>query len=170
MPADPTPLIVSRFDVAMEPAMEDQVLTIGCIAEDGRPVALLLDEETRGKVARWLAPPAEPVRGPLYVESTPLMVTLDVTPLVENNVHDLLELIASDEFFDEFMTATNADPDEHDDGLPDRLLFEELKTRLVEQVATKVALTGVQAVQSGEQIRRLGMERAVPAQREAGAA
>ncbi|MET9517003.1 hypothetical protein [Streptomyces sp. NPDC002994] len=54
---DHDPLIVSRFDVAMEPAPEEEpILTIGCIAEDGRPVALLLDPETRAKVARWLAP------------------------------------------------------------------------------------------------------------------
>ncbi|WP_439947257.1 hypothetical protein [Streptomyces sp. BBFR109] len=50
------PLVVSRFDVAMEPAPEEeQVLTVGAIADDGRPVALQLDEETRRKVARWLA-------------------------------------------------------------------------------------------------------------------
>lgn len=49
------PLVVSRFDVAMEPAPdEDPVLTIGAVAEDGRPVALLLDPEDRAKVARWL--------------------------------------------------------------------------------------------------------------------
>lgn len=55
-----TPLIVSRFDTAMEPAPEeDPVLTIGAIAEGGRPVALFLDEETRTKVAGWLAPPVE---------------------------------------------------------------------------------------------------------------
>lgn len=53
----PIPLIVSRFDIAMEPAPEeDPVLTIGCIAEDGTPVALLLDEEARAKVGRWLLP------------------------------------------------------------------------------------------------------------------
>jgi hypothetical protein len=52
-----TPLVVSRFDVAMEPAPEEEpVLTVGAIAEDGRPVALLFDEETRRKVAGWLAP------------------------------------------------------------------------------------------------------------------
>ncbi|MHC3427242.1 hypothetical protein [Streptomyces sp. DT18] len=51
------PLVVDRFDVAIEPAPEEEpVLTIGCIAEDGRPVALLLDPETRRKVAGWLAP------------------------------------------------------------------------------------------------------------------
>ncbi|MEV8396335.1 hypothetical protein [Streptomyces niveus] len=108
----------------------------------------------------------EPVRGPLYVEATPLMVTLDVTSLVENNVHDLLDMLSEDDLFDEFLAATNADPDEHRDGaLPDRLLFEELKTRLVDRLATKVALTGMQAVQAGEEMRRLGMERAVPAAR-----
>jgi len=54
---DPTPLIVSRFDVAMESAPEEEpVLTIGAIAEDGRPVALRFDVEDRRKVAAWLAP------------------------------------------------------------------------------------------------------------------
>ncbi|QCX81115.1 hypothetical protein C9F11_37660 [Streptomyces sp. YIM 121038] len=54
-PDTPEPLLVSRFDVAIEPAPEEEpVLTIGAIAEDGRPVALLLDVETRAKVARWL--------------------------------------------------------------------------------------------------------------------
>jgi hypothetical protein len=51
------PLIVSRYDTAIEPAPEEEpVLTVGAIAEDGRPVALLFDEETRAKVAGWLAP------------------------------------------------------------------------------------------------------------------
>ncbi|MEV6102672.1 hypothetical protein [Nocardia sp. NPDC051981] len=50
------PLIVRRFDIAMEPAPEEeQVLTIGCIAADGRPVALLLNLDDRPKVAGWLA-------------------------------------------------------------------------------------------------------------------
>lgn len=51
------PLVVSRYDVAMEPAPgEEPVFTVGAIAEDGRPVALLFDPETRRKVAGWLAP------------------------------------------------------------------------------------------------------------------
>lgn len=55
-----TPLVVSRFDTATEPAIEEKpILTVGCIAEDGRPVALLLDVEDRRKVARWLAPELE---------------------------------------------------------------------------------------------------------------
>jgi hypothetical protein len=50
-----TPLIVDRFDVVMEPAPgEDPVLTIGAVAEDGRPVALVLDAESRARVAAWL--------------------------------------------------------------------------------------------------------------------
>ncbi|MFJ2882395.1 hypothetical protein [Streptomyces sp. NPDC087272] len=52
-----TPLTVSRYDVPMEPAIEeDPVLTIGAIADDGRPVALLLDPENRVKVGRWITP------------------------------------------------------------------------------------------------------------------
>ncbi|KUF18414.1 hypothetical protein [Streptomyces silvensis] len=53
------PLVVSRFDTAIEPAPEEEpVLTIGAIAEEGRPVALLLDVESRAKVAAWLSIPA----------------------------------------------------------------------------------------------------------------
>ena len=51
------PLIVSRYDVAMEPAPEDEPnLIIGAVADDGQPVALFLDPEARDKVAKWLAP------------------------------------------------------------------------------------------------------------------
>ncbi|MFE7547024.1 hypothetical protein [Streptomyces gardneri] len=51
------PLIVSRYDVAMEPAPEDEPnLIIGAVADDGQPVALFLDPEARAKVAGWLAP------------------------------------------------------------------------------------------------------------------
>jgi hypothetical protein len=53
------PLIVSRYDTAMEPAPEEEpVFTVGAVAEDGQPVALLFDQETRTKVAGWLAPDA----------------------------------------------------------------------------------------------------------------
>lgn len=55
-----TPLVVSRFDVAMEPAPEEEPgLTVGAVAENGRPVALVFDPETRAKVAAWLAPASE---------------------------------------------------------------------------------------------------------------
>lgn len=54
------PLVVSRFDVAMEHAPEEPPgLTVGAIAEDGRPVALVFDEEARVKVAGWLTPVVE---------------------------------------------------------------------------------------------------------------
>jgi hypothetical protein len=53
------PLIVSRFDMAIEPAIEEEsILTIGAIAEDGTPVALMLDPENRAKVGGWLVPDA----------------------------------------------------------------------------------------------------------------
>ncbi|MGW9249710.1 hypothetical protein [Streptomyces badius] len=57
------PLIVSRFDTSIEPAPEeDPVLIVGAVADNGRPVALLLDLENRSKVARWLAPQLEEAR------------------------------------------------------------------------------------------------------------
>ncbi|MFF3848022.1 hypothetical protein [Streptomyces sp. NPDC002328] len=53
----PDPLPVSRYDTAIEPAPEEEpILLVGAIAEDGRPVALFFDPETRRKVAGWLAP------------------------------------------------------------------------------------------------------------------
>ncbi|MFJ8153927.1 hypothetical protein [Streptomyces sp. NPDC094468] len=53
------PMIVSRFDVAMEAAPEEEpVFTVGAVADDGRPVALLFDPEARRRVAGWLAPDA----------------------------------------------------------------------------------------------------------------
>lgn len=55
-----TPLVVSRFDTAMEAALEEEPgLTIGAIAENGRPVALVFDDEARIKVAGWLTPVVE---------------------------------------------------------------------------------------------------------------
>lgn len=55
--SDADPLIVDRFDTAMEPAPEDPpVLIIGATAADGTPVALFFDAEARAKVAAWLAP------------------------------------------------------------------------------------------------------------------
>ncbi|AZM54137.1 hypothetical protein DMA15_17465 [Streptomyces sp. WAC 01529] len=57
------PLIVDRFDVAMEPAPEDPpVLIVGATASDGMPVALFFDVEDRAKVASWLAPKSDSSR------------------------------------------------------------------------------------------------------------
>ncbi|MER7813710.1 hypothetical protein ABZ714_34320 [Streptomyces sp. NPDC006798] len=54
------PLVVRRFDTAMEPAPEeDPVLVVGAIAVDGRPVALCFEPEDRAKVGRWLTPASE---------------------------------------------------------------------------------------------------------------
>ncbi|MFJ3834500.1 hypothetical protein ACIPY6_03165 [Streptomyces sp. NPDC090054] len=51
-----TPLVVRRFDCSMEPALEDEIpeLLVCGVAEDGRPVALLLDHEARAKLAGLL--------------------------------------------------------------------------------------------------------------------
>lgn len=97
----------------------------------------------------------KPVRGPLYVEATPLCVTLDASPLVSNNVHDLLNLLRSDEFVDEFMELDTADG----------LAFEELHAKLVDRLATKVRLTGREAARVGDRLAELGHERSIPEQR-----
>lgn len=99
-------------------------------------------------------PDPKPIRGPVYVEATPLLVTLDVSPLVSNNVHDLLTLLA-DEFLDDFMELDTAGS----------LAFEELHARLIDRLATKVALTGKQAVKVAKQLDQLGQERDIPRQR-----
>ncbi|MEU4947668.1 hypothetical protein [Streptomyces lavendulae] len=51
-----TPLVVRRVDCSVEPALEDEhpELLVCCVAEDGRPVALLLDDEARAKLAGLL--------------------------------------------------------------------------------------------------------------------
>lgn len=96
----------------------------------------------------------KPIRGPVYVEATPLLVTIDVTPLVTDNVHDLLALL-SEEFLDDFMELDTSGP----------LAFEELHAKLVERLATKVTMTGTQAVRVGDQVAKLGRERTIPKQR-----
>lgn len=88
-------------------------------------------------------PDPRPVRSPVYVEATPLLVTLDVSPLVSNNVHDLLDLLRSDEFLDDFMELDTSGP----------LAFEELHAKLVDRLATKVAMTGTQALIVGLRIQ-----------------
>jgi hypothetical protein len=107
-----------------------------------------------------------PVRGPMYVDATPLMVTADVTPLVHANVGELMDLL-SGEFFDDFMEI--ADPPEctteHDGHVHEKLAFEALHARLVERMSTKVALTGPQAVRAAGQMHKLGLPLAAAAER-----
>lgn len=98
----------------------------------------------------------EPVPGRYYADRTPGWVTLDVASLVDNNVHDLLELIGSDEFFERFVVLTAA-PIEGEEG-PDRLEFEQLKHDLVERLATRVRMTGEQARRVGARVYRLGVQ------------
>jgi len=93
------------------------------------------------------------VRGPMYVDATPLMVTADVTPLVTANVGELLDLLCSDEFFQDFMEI--ADPSENGGVPAERLQFETLQARLVERMSTKVALTGPQAMRVAGRMAKL---------------
>lgn len=100
----------------------------------------------------------EPVPGRYYAESTPGWVTLDVAALVDNNVHDLLDLLAGDEFFERFMAVAAPLVTEDSDGTPDRLEFEQLKDDLVERLATRVRMTGQQARRIGARVYRLGVQ------------
>ncbi|MFF7610704.1 hypothetical protein [Streptomyces lavendulae] len=95
----------------------------------------------------------KPVTGPLYVEATPLLVTLDVTPLISDNVHDLLNLLMDDEFFETFLEIAVPDQDGEHDGLADRLDFERLHAVLVDRLATRVALTGPQALRAAKRMQ-----------------
>jgi hypothetical protein len=107
----------------------------------------------------------------MYISSTPSMVTADVTPLVEANVLDLIDLLASDEFFADFVEATAAKPTgAHDGHAPERLAVEKLVAALVARLSTRVALTGMQAVRVAEQMQALGRARTVPTQRKGEAA
>jgi hypothetical protein len=86
------------------------------------------------------------VRGPMYIDATPLMVTADVEPLVHANVGELLDLL-SGEFFDDFMEIAHAEGE--------RYAFEELQARLVDRMSTKVALTGPQAMKVAGRMAKL---------------
>ncbi|NEB83933.1 hypothetical protein G3I43_07035 [Streptomyces anulatus] len=97
----------------------------------------------------------EPVPGRYYADRTPGWVTLDVASLVDNNVHDLLELLATDEFFERFIEGIAAPPV---GGGADRLEFEQLKDDLVERLATRVRMTGEQARRIGARVYRLGVQ------------
>lgn len=88
------------------------------------------------------------VRGPMYIEATPLMVTADVEPLVHANVGELLDLLTG-EFFDDFMEIAQGEPG-------NKLAFEELQARLVDHMSTRVSLTGPQAMRVAGRLARLG--------------
>jgi hypothetical protein len=105
-----------------------------------------------------------PVRGPMYVDATPLMVTADVTPLVHANVAELLDLLSS-EFYDDFREVADQEPTGHDGHAVERLGFERLTELLVERMSTKVALTGPQAVRAAGQMHKLGLPLAEAAER-----
>ncbi|WP_327162057.1 hypothetical protein [Streptomyces zaomyceticus] len=108
-----------------------------------------------------------PVTGRLYVEALPGLVTLDVSPLVEDNVHDVLNLLMTDEFYDTFREIACAEPTvEHDGHTPERLAFEQLLAGLVERLSTRQALTGRQAVQVAQQMLRYAEPMVAAAERD----
>ncbi|MFD9569933.1 hypothetical protein ACFWBI_08825 [Streptomyces sp. NPDC059982] len=76
-----TPLVVRRFDGSVEPALEDETpeLLVCCVAEDGRPVALLLGDEARAKLAGLLGLAEGKGTGTTGGEPTPPRFT--ATPL-----------------------------------------------------------------------------------------
>lgn len=97
----------------------------------------------------------EPVAGRWTTKAGSCFATLDVTALVDNNVHDLLELLMY-EFFEDFHAVACAVPTgEHDGFAPDRLAFEDLKTRLVERLATRLSMTAPQADRIGVQLQNI---------------
>ncbi|MFJ1865488.1 hypothetical protein ACIOD1_12735 [Streptomyces sp. NPDC088097] len=85
-----TPLIVRRFDCSVEPALEDEnlELLVCCVAEDERPVALLLDDEARAKLAGLLGLAEGKGTGTTCGEPTPSRFTatpLDVDVFLRRN-------------------------------------------------------------------------------------
>lgn len=99
----------------------------------------------------------KPVRGPMYIEATPLMVTADIEPLVHANVGELLDLLMGEEFFEEFIAmASEEPPKDHDGHAAQKLAFEEMQARLTERMSTKVALTGPQAMRVAGRMAALG--------------
>jgi hypothetical protein len=95
----------------------------------------------------------EAVRGPMYIDATPLMVTADVEPLVHANVGELLDLLTG-EFYDDFMEIARPSEDASQDE--PKYAYEQLQTRLVEYLATKVALTGPEAMRVAGRMAKLG--------------
>lgn len=105
------------------------------------------------------------VRGPMYVDATPLMVTVDVEPLVRANVAELLDLL-NGEFFEDFITAASTQATGHDGHAPEALRFERLAEQLLERMSTRVSLTGPQAVRVAGRMHRLGLPLAEAAERQ----
>ncbi|THA56139.1 hypothetical protein [Streptomyces sp. A1136] len=60
------PLVVRRVDCSIEPDRDsgETEMLVCCVAEDGRPVALLLDDEARAKLAGVLGISAPAASGP----------------------------------------------------------------------------------------------------------
>jgi hypothetical protein len=87
------------------------------------------------------------VRGPMHIDATPLMVTADVTPLVEANAGEMLDLLVG-EFFDDFMEIAQG-------PVGEKYAFEQMQARLVDRMSTRVSLTGPEAMKVAGRMAKL---------------
>jgi len=114
-----------------------------------------------------------PVDGPfrLYAEAIPAGATLDVASFVESVVHDVVELLLTDEYgdrLDELAEAQPADP--HEVQRPSELRFESLVADLVDATSTKIPVYGAQVLRLAEALRKIAVPKPVPTQRTEGGA
>ncbi|MFE5658320.1 hypothetical protein ACFQ9H_19285 [Streptomyces sp. NPDC056517] len=94
------------------------------------------------------------------------MVTLDVFALVENNTHELLDLLMG-EFFEQFVDLANATTSGgHDGHAPETLGFEQLLAALVERLSKRQCLTGTEAVRAAREMLRIAEPMVAAAERD----
>lgn len=115
-----------------------------------------------------------PVTGPFRItpEPIPAGITLDVESFVRAVITDVVDALLEDDGFDtlveirdQFTEGTTSLP-----TAPERLLAEQLIADLVDASATKIPVYGAQCLALADRIRALAAAKAVPSQREAGAA
>jgi hypothetical protein len=70
----PAPLVVDQFEMADPESTpdDDEALRITAAAQDGRPVVLVLDADTRARIASWLGHPLRAFVARYEHEPTPL--------------------------------------------------------------------------------------------------
>lgn len=116
--------------------------------------------------------PKPPVSGPfpIDVESIPTGVTLDIERFVRTTVSDVVDKLLGEyaDRFDEVAEQSASDP--YTVQMPSDLLYEALVEELTAEVATKLPVYGPQVMRLSEHLRQLAQPKAVPSQRDGGAA